>query len=258
MRLIDRITLSAPETTMFDNPELSQQTVLITGAANGLGRALAKAFDSVGSTLALTDIDEQALRKTADGLKKATAYVGDLSEIVATRRIAERIRADHPRVHTLIHNAGFLVPQPFGDMTDERWNATFNVGIQAAYVLTKVFWADWLNTGATAIYVSSRSGIEGFVDETAYCATKHAIEGFVKCLSMEATDKGIFVHSITPGMYMHTPMSEKNYPAELKSKWVDPIELTPAFLYLAMHKDSALSGQRLNAWDLSQKLKSGQ
>jgi 3-hydroxybutyrate dehydrogenase len=50
-------------------------------------------------------------------------------------------------------------------------------------------------------------------------------------------------------------MSERNYTEELKAKWVDPIELTPAFLHLAMRKDKSLSGQRLSAWDLSQQFK---
>ena len=77
----------------------------------------------------------------------------------------------------------------------------------------------------------------------------------VKALAIEGTEKGIFVHAVTPGMYLRTPMSERTYPDELKAKWVDPLELTPAFLYLAMRKDKSLSGQRLSAWDLSQQVK---
>jgi NAD(P)-dependent dehydrogenase (short-subunit alcohol dehydrogenase family) len=238
-------------------PELSEQTVLITGAANGLGRALAKAFDQAGATLALVDVNEQGLRETASKLAKANSYLADLSDAAATKRVLEEIRAQHTTVHTLIHNAGFLVPQSFDEMPEERWNLTFNVGMQAAYLLTRAFWADWLKNGGAGIYVSSRSGIQGFAGETPYCATKHAIEGFVKALGMECTGNGIFVHSITPGMYMHTAMSEQNYPPELKAKWVDPIELAPAFLYLARRMDASLSGQRIDAWALSQQLKAG-
>jgi NAD(P)-dependent dehydrogenase (short-subunit alcohol dehydrogenase family) len=242
---------------LLKTPELSEQTVLITGAANGLGRALATAFDEAGATLALVDINEQGLRETANKLSNASVYLADLSDAAATKRVVEEIRAQHGTVHTLIHNAGFLVPQSFDEMPEEVWNLTFNVGMQAAYLLTRAFWADWCKNGAVAIYVSSRSGIQGFVGETPYCATKHAIEGFVKALGMECTGNGIFVHSVTPGMYMHTAMSEQNYPPELKAKWVEPIELTPAFLYLARRRDAALSGQRVDAWALSRELKSG-
>jgi NAD(P)-dependent dehydrogenase (short-subunit alcohol dehydrogenase family) len=234
-------------------PELAQQTVLITGAANGLGRALATAFGNAGSTLALADVDEQALGEVARTLPKAFAYVADLSSADATRQMIEKVRSDHATVHTLIHNAGFLIPQPFGEMSDARWELTFNVGIQAARLLTRAWWPDWLQDGGTAIYVSSRSGIEGFDGEAAYCATKHAIEGFVKALAIEGTPHGIFVHAVTPGMYLRTPMSERNYPPELKAQWVDPLELTPAFLSLALRGDASLSGQRLSAWELSRR-----
>jgi 3-hydroxybutyrate dehydrogenase len=233
-------------------PDLSSQTVLITGAANGLGKALAKAFANAGATLALVDVDQQRLTETASALPKASAYPADLSNMEDTRRMLEKVRADHATVHTLIHNAGFLVPQSFAEMSDDLWDKTFNVGIQAARLLTKAFWLDWLKIGGTAIYVSSRSGVEGFDGETAYCATKHAIEGLVKSLAIEGAQAGIFVHAITPGMYLRTPMSERTYTPEHKAKWVDPIELTPAFLYLAKRQDKTLSGQRLNAWDLSQ------
>jgi 3-hydroxybutyrate dehydrogenase len=236
-------------------PELSRQTILITGAANGLGKALATAFASAGSTLALIDVDEQGLAETARALPKTATYAADLSSAEETQRMLDAVRGNHPTVHTLIHNAGYLVPKSFAETTDALWDKTFNVGIQAARLLTKAFWPDWLKTGATAIYLSSRSGIQGFDGETAYCATKHAIEGLVKALAIEGTDHGIFVHAVTPGMYLRTPMSERNYTEELKAKWVDPIELTPAFLHLAMRKDKSLSGQRLSAWDLSQQFK---
>jgi NAD(P)-dependent dehydrogenase (short-subunit alcohol dehydrogenase family) len=106
--------------------------------------------------------------------------------------------------------------------------------------------------GGTLIFVSSRSGIEGFHSETAYCAAKHALEGLSKCLALEGSDHGIASHTITPGMYMHTPMSETTYTPELRAKWVDPIRLAPAFAWLSAAPRMDLSGQRLNAWDLSQ------
>ncbi len=236
-------------------PPLSQQTVLITGAAQGLGHALAIAFAAAGAHLVLIDLDEPGLRKLAAGLPGVATYAADLSDEAATRLLLARIRLEHPRIDTLIHNAGFLKPQPLVEMPDEQWRLTFNVGIQAAWLLTKAFWADWLVTGATGIYVSSRSGIEGFAGEASYCATKHAIEGFVKALAMEGEASGVLLHAVTPGMYIHTAMSEQNYTADLKQQWADPAEFAPAFLYLAERRDPALSGRRLDAWAISQQLR---
>ncbi len=235
-------------------PDLAQQTALITGAANGLGRALALAFSQAGAALVLVDRDEPGLLEAAGRLPRTSTYVADLSNAEATRAMIARVQAEHPAIHTLIHNAGFLVPQPFAEMPDERWDLMFNVGIQAARLLTKALWTDWQTTGGVGIYVSSRSGIEADPGEAAYCATKHALEGFVKVLGLEGEAHGICVHSVTPGMYMRTPMSEQNYTPEQKAKWVDPMELTPAFLHLARRRDKSLSGKRLSAWELSRSL----
>jgi NAD(P)-dependent dehydrogenase (short-subunit alcohol dehydrogenase family) len=237
---------------------LDRQTVIITGAASGLGRALASAFSAAGAKVLLVDRDLAGLEVTSKGLDNVALYHADLADADATRALIERIRQDHPRIDTLIHNAAYLVPQSFAEVTDANWFATVNVGIQAGYLLSKALWNDWLAAGGgAAIFTSSRSGIEGFVDESAYCASKHAIEGLVKCLGMEGTKSGIYSHTVSPGWYMHTPLSERLYPPELKTQWIDPILLAPAFLYLAERKDAALSGQRLNAWELSEQLRAG-
>ena len=104
------------------------------------------------------------------------------------------------------------------------------------------------------MFVSSRSGIQGFANESAYCAAKHALEGLSKSLALEGAAHGILSHTVTPGMYMKTPMSARNYTDELKAKWVDPMLLTSAFVALAERGDASLSGQRLDAWALSQSI----
>ena len=73
----------------------------------------------------------------------------------------------------------------------------------------------------------------------------------MKSLSIEGSKLGIQVFTITPGMFMNTPMSEQNYEEEFKKKWVDPIELAPAFLKLASGQFNDLSGKHLNAWKIS-------
>ena len=137
-------------------------------------------------------------------------------------------------------------------LDDAAFRATLDVGIQAGFQLTQAVWDGMVQRGGGAlIFVSSQSGIKGFADETAYCAAKHALEGFSKCLALEGAPHGIVSCTITPGMAMHTPMSEKNYPPELKAKWVDPGQLAPAFVQIATADDLRFTGQRLNAWELS-------
>lgn len=230
-------------------PRLEGQTVLVTGAAQGLGAAIARHLHAGGAHLILMDRDAAGLAAVAGACGNAVSAVVDLADAAATARtIADTVRGP---VDTLIHNAAILKMEPVDVVSLATFQATLNVGIQAAFLLTQAVWPAMKARGGTLVFVSSRSGIEGFADETAYCASKHALEGFSKSLALEGAAHGILSVTVTPGMYMHTPMSETTYSAELRSKWVDPIRLAPAFAYLAT-RPLHLSGQRLSAWDLAQ------
>lgn len=233
-------------------PALSEQTVVITGAAQGLGAGIARVFAAGGAgRLILMD-------KQADALRAVNTEIGggadciacDLADPEELDAVMSKIAGP---VDTLVHNAALLRPEPFETVSLATFQATLDVGIQAAFQLSQAVWPGMkANGGGALIFVSSQSGIKGFVDETAYCATKHAIEGFSKCLAMEGRAHGIVSCTITPGKAMRTPMSEKNYPPELKAQWVEPDRLAPAFVQIATSRDPALSGQRLNAWHMSE------
>jgi len=232
-------------------PDLSGKRIVVTGAAQGLGAAIARHCASLGAHLLLMDRDAQGLAAITAACPGARAARVDLSRADATAQAIATL-IDGP-VDTLIHNAAILQVEPIDSVTLATFQATVNVGLQAGFQLTQAVWPGMVaKGGGTLIFVSSRSGIEGFHSETAYCAAKHALEGFSKCLAMEGAPHGIASHTITPGMYMHTPMSETTYTPDLRAKWVDPIRLAPAFAWLAATPRLTLSGQRLNAWDLSQ------
>ncbi|WP_306117617.1 MULTISPECIES: SDR family oxidoreductase [unclassified Roseitalea] len=227
------------------------RTVLVTGAAQGLGAAIARHLAARGDRLLLIDRDGQGLARTLADCPDAAGCVADLADAEGTERaIAELVTGP---VDTLIHNAAILRVQPIQAVDLPGFQATMNVGIQAGFQLTRALWPTMAERGGMLVFVSSRSGIEGFAGETAYCAAKHALEGFSKCLALEGADHGIVSVTVTPGMYMHTPMSETTYPPELRARWVDPIRLAPAFAWLSDTRPAHLSGQRLDAWQLTNK-----
>ena len=224
------------------------QTIIVTGAAQGLGAAVARHLHDQGARLILMDRNEARLAEVKLRCPGAVAAVVDLSDSIATQHAIDQVVTGP--VDTVVHNAAILRVEPLEDVSLVSFQATMNVGIQAGFQLTKAVWPIMQDRGGAMIFVSSRSGIEGFDNETAYCASKHALEGFSKCLAMEGEAHGILSVTVTPGMYMRTPMSETTYSPELREKWVDPIELAAAFSYLAT-RPMELSGQRLSAWELS-------
>jgi len=227
---------------------LDRQTVLVTGAAHGLGAAIARHLADQGARLVLMDCNPQGLAQTLTFCPGALAITVDLSDANDTVRAIAQIPGP---VHTLIHNAAILRVEPVDVVSLATFQTTLNVGIQAAFQLTQAVWPAMKTNGGALVFVSSRSGIEGFVDETAYCAAKHALEGFSKCLALEGAPHGIASYTITPGHLMHTPMSETTYGPEQRAKWIDPIRLARAFALLARDRPMGLSGQRLDAWQLS-------
>lgn len=234
---------------------LNGTTGIITGAAQGLGYAIAKAYTQAGMSLALMDIKGDLLAQVADELD-AVAITVDLADAANTQSAIDRALDAIGTPRVLVHNAALLKPQPLADITLEDWLITTNIMTQAAFILTKACWQPMTDAGGgSVVFVSSRSGIMGFEGEVHYCAGKHGLEGMMKSLAMEGESRNIAVNTITPGMYMHTPMSESNYPEELKQKWVDPILLTPAFLRLAAQDASGITGQRLDAWQLSESIR---
>jgi NAD(P)-dependent dehydrogenase (short-subunit alcohol dehydrogenase family) len=237
--------------------DLQNQVAIVTGAAQGLGYAIAKAYAQAGMRVALLDVLGDVLAEVAEELKQAGGdclpITVDLSNATATEK-AIKTALDHygtPRV--LVHNAAILIERPMIEVSLADWQREMNVGVQAGFILTQAVWSLMIAAGhGSIVYVSSQSGIKGFAGESVYCMAKHGLEGFMKTLAMEGETGNIAVNTVTPGMYMNTPMSARNYPDELKQKWVDPMLLTPAFITLARQDASGITGQRLSAWELSQ------
>lgn len=238
---------------------LDRQNIIVTGAGQGLGAAIARRFAAAGARLALMDYDAAALAETTRACGAgALAIEVDLSDRAATAAAIDRTLGEFGSIHTLIHNAAILRPTPFGNEDFDSFFRTVNVGLQAGFQLAHAVWPGMLaNGGGALVFVSSRSGIEGFANESAYCAAKHGLEGLAKCLAIEGAEHGIKAHAVTPGMYMRTPMSDRNYTDDARQLWVDPDQLTPAFLALATRHPLTAKAERVNAWTLSQQLASG-
>lgn len=233
---------------------LGEQNIIVTGAAQGLGAAIARRYAQAGARLVLMDYNADELARVVEAcVGRAQGIAVDLSDASATDEAIARARGLAGTVTTLVYNAAILIEKPFVEEDFSSFFRTVNVGLQAGYQLAHAVWPDMAaNGGGAMVFVSSRSGIQGFAKESAYCAAKHALEGFSQSLAAEGKAVGIISNTVTPGMYMQTPMSERNYTPELKTKWVDPMLLTSAFVALAERRYPELTGTRLNAWDISQ------
>ncbi len=235
---------------------------IITGAAQGLGLAIARAYAAEGMRLALLDVKADALAQVTGDLRAigvaCLPIAVDLSDAEATQRAADQSLEFLGTPRVLVHNAAMLVQRSMLEITYAQWRKEADIILQAAFLLSKAVWTQMAEAGeGSIVYVSSGSGVRGFEKEIAYCPAKHGQEGLMKALAIEGEPLNIAVNTITPGAPMHTPMSEVNYTEEYKRDWIDPALLAPAFVYLARQNARGVTGERLNAWEVSEAVRAG-
>lgn len=240
---------------------LQGQAAVVTGAAQGLGYAIAKAYAQEGMRVALMDVRGDILAAVADELEAMGGDVlplaVDLADAQQTQAAIDTALGHYGAPRVLIHNAALLITRSMLEITLQDWQREINIILQAAFILSKAVWQPMIAAGGGSIvYLSSGSGYRGFAREVAYNPGKHGIEGLMKCLALEGREFNIAVNAATPGAPIQTPMSDSNYTAEQKRHWVNPFLLTPAFVFLAQQDARGLTGHRVaagsrGAWDLT-------
>lgn len=245
---------------------LQGKTVLITGAAGGIGSALARAFAAQGARLMLLDRPDTALPSLSAELD-ATAAVCDLGNTTQVARIAAQVREHWGSLDVLVNNAGTEYPTPLADTTPDamaRWASLLDNNVTSMVRLTQAL-LPLLPRGASVINQSSIWGRIGVADFSAYVASKHAVVGLTRSLALELGPRGIRVNAVCPG-WVRTAAALRSLAAmakaqgrstadverEILAKQAMPTMLTPedlagVFLFLASDGAAPLTGQCLVA-----------
>lgn len=240
--------------------KLSGKVTVITGAARGIGRAVATLFAAEGAKVHLVDriADELETVRTAIAAAggSASAHVLDLRSPADIAATFAEIEASEGRIDVLVNNAGVIFFKPIEETSVEDWNWMHEINLRAPFLCCKAVAPGMKARRAGSIMnVSSNAGIKGGVDEAVYCATKFGIEGLSRSLAVELGPYNIAVNSITPGHPVHTSMSETTYGEAQRKIWKDPSEIAPAFVHLALQDSSGIHDQYVRAWDLACKIK---
>ncbi len=247
---------------------LKDKIALITGAGRGLGQSVALAYARQGAhviAVARTrpELDRTAGMIEAEGGRVLTMSV-DLAQEDRARQMAERILNEFGRLDVLVNNAARLPLKSFEDMIMADWDDTMTINLRAPVLMCKLFLQRMKAQGrGSIINVSSNAGVKGFELETDYCASKFGLEGFSRALALEVKKYNIAVNSITPGgrSYVRikpTSMTQADFEAlseEEQAQWHDAIVLTEAFVYLALQDADGVTGERVYAYDLSERIR---
>ncbi len=235
---------------------LQDKVALVTGAGRGLGWGIARALGRQGAKVCLTDIDSGELVRaqadlTADG-SQAMVHVLDVADRQAFAQVVAATVAAWGRLDILVHNAIFMPLVLFDDMPPELWQRQIDVSLGGLYNGVHAVWEIMKAQGGGHIMgIASGSSVRGYKEEVAYCTAKHAQEGFIKALALEAAPFRIALNSIGPGRTIKptriTWHELDALPAAQKADWADPVALGEAFVWLAAQEPAAYSGLRFDA-----------
>jgi 3-hydroxybutyrate dehydrogenase len=235
---------------------LDGKTALVTGAGRGLGWGIARALGLAGAKVCITDINLPELERAqhdlvADG-STVFAMPLDVADLPAFQACVAEVTTRWGRLDTLVHNAIFMPLIRFEDTSPEIFWQQIHVSLGGLFNATRVAWETMQSQGGGHIIgIASGSSVRGFVDESTYCAGKHAQEGFCKSVAMEARPYHIALNTMGPGRTVKptriTWAELDALPIEARKSWADPTELGRGFVWLAAQPPDRFSGYRFDA-----------
>lgn len=189
------------------------RTALVTGAGQGLGRAIARALAAAGARVVLVGRTESTLAGTAQAIGDQTrsrVCVADVSDPEAVTALAGRL-ADED-VSILVNNAGIGgVVKPLTDIEPSEWDEVFAANVRSIYLMCRAFLPGMTAAGAgDVINLASVSGKRPLAWRTPYTASKMAVIGLTRTLAVEVGDRGVRVNTLSPG-YVHGPRMARNF-----------------------------------------------
>ncbi|AND70513.1 3-hydroxybutyrate dehydrogenase [Dyella thiooxydans] len=247
---------------------LDGKVALITGAASGIGKAIAELYAKEGAAVAIADINQQAADAAAAEITaaggKAIGVVMDVTDEAAVNAGTEKVVAAFGRLDILISNAGVQIINPIDQFAFSDWKKMLAIHLDGAFLTTKAALQHMYkgDQGGIVIYMGSVHSHEASKLKSAYVTAKHGLLGLARALAKEGAPHNVRSHVICPG-FVRTPLVEKQIPEQAKElgisedqviknvmlkDTVDGVfttveDIAQTALYLATFPSAALTGQ---------------
>jgi NAD(P)-dependent dehydrogenase (short-subunit alcohol dehydrogenase family) len=229
---------------------LEGKVVLITGASQGLGRALALACAEAGASIVMNSRSEESLRPVAAEVRssgaESLAVAADVSDSKDVGRLVAAAVERFGRIDVLVNNAGVLGPRvAIVEYPEDEWRRVMDANLTGPFLVSKAV-IPHMPEGASIINVVSGVSVEGRPKWGAYSVSKFGLEGLTQILAAELDERGVRVNAVDPGG-MRTSMRAAAYPEEDPASRITPEENTDVFLYLASDEARGVTGKRFKA-----------
>jgi len=246
------------------------KNVFITGSAQGIGKVIAENFAKEGANIAVTDIKEEVLKKTAEELRKfgtiIREYVLDVTKENMVKEVIDKALKEFGYFDILVNNAGVSTMNWFWNLTEEEWDFNMNVNAKGVFLVTKHMVPHMMERKKGKIVnIASMAGKIGAPLLAHYSASKFAVVGFTQAIAKELAPYKINVNAVCPG-FVKTSMQDREVVWEASLRGIDdpekvreeyikqtplgrlcyPEDVARVVLFLASEDADFMTGQAIN------------
>lgn len=231
-----------------------KKVALVTGGAQGIGKAIAKELAENGFRIVIIDVDETAASETAEELG-AVYYILDIADIDRVTETVDNIIEKERRIDLLVNNAGITRDNLIIRMNDNEWDQVLEINLKGVFNITKQVVKKSMvkNRTGNIVNIASIIGVIGNAGQANYAASKGGLIALTKTMAKEFSKRGIRVNAVAPG-FIKTRMTDK-LSDSVKDKYLEVIplgrlgtadEVASTVSFLASEKSGYITGQVIN------------
>jgi len=251
------------------NIDLSGKRALVTGAASGIGAAIAESYAAAGAHVAVQARTLAKAAPTVDRIEssggRALPVEADLADAEAVREMCGNAIAGLGGIDIVMNNAGIYAPIKFLDLSEDDWQNTLTVNLTTPALIAKLTLPVMIEQGrgGRQLFTSSISAKTAEEDGSAYCASKAGLHAMMRCMALESGMHGITVNAICPG-WVDTPLARRTWDSmrqdgqtiddvydEIRGQnmlggMIEPVDIASMAVFLASDQARYITGQAIN------------